>query len=154
MTEVKARDYTNSAVNLCNPPAVKEILDRLHAEQDVLTGLEKQLREANQQLVSQIEGANECVATTTSRLKEAIEQYGSYQALDNGWYALKSVRKSKTYHVEPFKEHYPQYITSIVMEAINTKALGGLIKGKLVEDEDLRAFKIITEDITYAFIIK
>lgn len=73
----KAKDYSGSAVNLCNPPEVKELLDNLHAAQLQLEELEGQ-RPA--ELEMEIGKVNKSIADIQSNIRETIEQpiYGYF----------------------------------------------------------------------------
>lgn len=149
----KAPDYTNSAENLCNPPEVGEALSLLHRYQDTLEELKGKIPA---QLQNEIKEAEEGIRVVAERIKDAIEQYGSYQDIEAGDYAVKYRRMHKDYHVEPFKKHYPEYIPAVVTETINVKALEGLIKGGLLNEADLKHISVgvITETPQFAFVIR
>lgn len=80
--------------------------------------------------------------------------FGSEVFTKNGIYAIKQVKMSKVYHVEPFKIFYALHAPAVIVEAVNTKVLDGLIKGGVIPEADLLMHKVITEDVTYSFIIK
>lgn len=147
----KPKDYSESAVNLCNPIEVKALLDTLHDAQLKLEELEGQ-RQA--ELEMEIGKVNKSIADLQANIREAIEKHGSYQDTEAEVYGVKYSRKSKVYHTEPFKEHYPKFVPSVVVETISSKALDGLIKGGLIPEADLRMHKVITEDVGYAFYVR
>ena len=149
----KAPDYTNSAENLCNPQEVKELIDALHLEQ---ANLEKLQELIPTQLMSSIQAVRMNIDSITEQLKVAIEQLGSYQNIEAGHYAVKYCRMHKEYHVEPFKKHYPIYTSVVIAESINVKALEGLIKGGLLNEDELKHISVgvITETPQYAFFIR
>jgi len=139
-TESKQRkniDYTNSAENLCNPGEVMDLLVQLHAEEAIKVALEGQLKERCNELVDGITKSEEVIAQIQKKIKEAIDQFGSYQNIESGEYAVKYRRMSKSYHVEPFKLQYPKYVPAVVEETINIKALEGLVKGGLIKQDEL-----------------
>ena len=153
-TEVKAKapqDYTNSAVKLCNPEQLRQLLTELHARQ-------KDLEEANahipEEIAVEIHRLGERISDLQKMIREAIDEHGSYQDMENGDYAVKYKRMSKVYHAEPFREHYPKFVPAVVVETINAKALEGMIKGGLIEEADLKMHKVITEDIGYAYYVR
>ena len=153
-SEVKAKapqDYTNSAVNLCNPEQLRQLLTELHARQ-------KDLEEASaripQDIAVEIGRLGERVSDLQKKIRVAIDEHGSYQDIENGDYAVKYKRISKVYNADPFKEHYAKYVPAVVVETINAKALEGIIKGGLIEEADLKMHKVITEDMGYAYYVR
>jgi len=153
-TEAKTKapqDYTNSAVNLCNPEQLRQLLTELHARQ-------KDLEEASAQIPHEIAVSigrlGERVSDLQKKIRVAIDEQGSYQDIENGDYAVKYKRISKVFHTDPFKEHYPKFVPAVVVETINAKALEGIIKGGLIEEADLKMHKVITEDIGYAYYVR
>ena len=151
---MKPKDYTESAVNLCNPPQVEKLLDKLGTEEATLSQLEAELNESNGELVSKIAGQTAEITGLQLAIREAVEKHGSYQDLEKERYGIKYKRVSKVFHVEPFKEHYEKYVSAVVVETISVKALEGIIKGKLIEEADLKMHKVITEDVGYAFYVR
>lgn len=150
----KAPDYTNSAENLVNPPEVKELLDNLHLQQKVLAGLEDELKGKNKELYEAVEESTKHIADLQANIRAAVEVSGSYQNIEAGDYAVRYRRMSKSYDVAAFKRNYPDYVPAVVTEALNVKALEGLIRGKLLTEEALKLNKILTETATYAFFIR
>lgn len=149
--KTKPQDYTNSAVNLCNPEQVRQLLTELHARQKDLDEVKAQIPE---EIAVDICRLEERMADLQKMIREAIEKHGSYQDMENEHYALKYKRISKVYHTEPFKEHYPKFIPAVVVETINAKALDGIIKGGLIQKADLEMYRVITEDVGYAFVVR
>ena len=154
--EKKKADYTNSAENLCNPGEVMDLLVKLHSEESIKATFEDKLKEQCAELVDGIAKSLEVIAQIQKQIKEAVDQFGSYQDLETGEYAVKYRRMSKSYHVEPFLVKYSKYATAVVEQAINVKALEGLIKGGLLNEEDLKHpdIGVITETPTYAYYIR
>jgi len=155
MVEKKNPDYTESAINLNNPPEVKELLEELLAVQTYLAELRDRADACvPKEIKDETEEATLTISKVRADLIEAIEEHGSYQDVEAGRYAVQQLKKSSVYHVEPFKEHYEKYAGAVIEETINKKAIEGLIKGKLIEKGDLEVFKVLTYDETRAFIIK
>jgi len=155
-----APDYTNSAENLCNPAEVMDLLAKLHAEETTKATLEGKVKKQCAELVDSIARSGEVITQIIEQIRGAVDAYGSYQDIETGEYAVKYRRITKTYHVEPFKERFPKYVNAVVEEAINIKALEGLVKGGLIkEDELLKPLMVdgqpvITETPQYAYFIR
>lgn len=151
----KAPDYSNSA-DIVNPPEVYELLCKLHEEQKNLEDQELDLRFENKNLMAQIDLSKQVVDNLTAEVKKAVEAFGSFQDMEEGLYAVRYRRMSKSYHVEPFKHFYPNYVPAVVVETINVKALEGLVKGGLLTEDNLKNpdVSVITETPTYAFYIR
>lgn len=154
------KDFKESAENLTNPEQVRNLLENLHQAQAQLLTLKDTLEESNAELVGQIRVKQSEVDAILTYLKGdkdtvgAIEEYGSYQDVETGDYAIRYRRMFKSYHVPPFKKWYEKYVSAIVEETINVKALEGLIKGKLLDEADLKHKKVITEEAQYAFYVR
>ena len=155
------KDFTKSAEKLSNPEEVKTILDYLHQAEAQLKTMQDQLEEANKELVEAIRIKQNEVEALLVDLKGdakkgivgAIEKYGSYQDTELQHYAVRYRRMIKSYHVEPFKKWYEKYCTAVVEEAINVKALEGLVKGKLIEQEELKKKGVIQEKPEYSYYV-
>ncbi len=155
MTDKKNPDYSATAVDLKNDVRVARLLESLLEAQENLTDLEGQAnRCVPEGLFTGISEKRKLIGELKNGLRLAIEEWGSYQDIEAGHYAVKQTKVSQVLHVDPFKEHYAQYVPAVIIETVSEAALAGLIKGKLIEEVDLRMFKVITEDVTYAFIIK
>lgn len=150
----KAPDYSESAENLVNPTEVYELLVRLHGEQASLDQQKAQLRAANENLVTQIEMTEGVISSLQGDIKQAIETYGSFQNTELGYYGVKYRRMIKSYHAEPFNVYFTKFASAVVEETINVKALEGLIKGKLIDETELKQRNVITEETQYAFVIR
>lgn len=152
MATTKApQDYSNSAVNLCNPEQVGGLLIELHARQKDLEAIKSEIPEEIARGIGLFEDR---ISELQKKIREAIDEHGSYQDTEKGDYALKYKRISKVYHTDSFKEHYEKFVPAIVVETINTKALDGMIKGGLIEEADLKMYKVITEDVGYAYVVR
>ena len=144
-------DYTNSAENLCNPTEVKAVMAEYQSKLNDLEAAKAKIPEEIMNLCIEAEAE---VQRVHNEVKKAIDQFGSFQDIEAGVYAVKYRRISKVYDVEPFKEHYPKFVPAVVVETINAKALEGVIKGGLIEEADLKMYKVITEDVGYAYFVR
>ena len=151
---VKNPDYSQSCENLCSPGEVMDLLVQLHAEEANKATLEDQLKEQCAELVDGIAKSAKGIAQIQVQIKEAIDQFGSYQDIEAGLYAVKYRRMSKSYHPEPLKEKFPKFATLCIQEAVDIKALEGQIKGGLVTLEQLKEAGVLTETPTYAYYIR
>jgi len=151
----KPKDFTESAVNLCNPPEVKELLDRLALEQSVSNDIEGELKAQNSELMSKwTEAANQVLATI-AEIKAAVEEKGSYQSLEDERYAVKYGRKTAVYDNLPsFKKNFPKFVELCVKETLDINALKGQVKGKLITEEQLEKTKVLTYDESFAFYVR
>ena len=156
-TEKKAPDYTNSAENLCNPAEVREILLAQRARHKELDYLNEQAQAfIPDDIKDRINALQQEIALEAESLRGYIDTFGSYQDVEAGVYGVKYRRMMKSYHVEPFKLKYPKFVPAVVEETINVKALEGLIKGGLLNAEDLKHpdVGIITEIPQFAFYVR
>ncbi len=154
-TTKKNTDYSASAVNLCNPPELKDLLARLCEAQGnaneikdrIDTAIPPELRRASEQI-------QDAISVLNIEIRAAIEKYGSYQDVINGAYALKQRKASKTYNAQPFETNYPQFAPAVIIKAVDTTKLNGLVKGGLLTEEQLRQTGVLTETENYAYIIR
>jgi phosphotransacetylase len=58
-----------------------------------------------------------------------------YQDVECGWYALYQRRITDTYSPELVKANLPKQASMLIEETVNKTALEGLIKGKLITQE-------------------
>ena len=159
MTEPKATrkntDYSASAVKLCNPPEVEGLLLDLQNEQ---TSVEQLKNQANalipDELKVKIGQAEFTVAKLSTEIRRVIDKEGSYQDIEVGWYALKQRKVSKSYKAEPFEKNYPQFAPAVIIKAIDTAKLTGLIKGGLINEGQLEADGVLVCTESFAYIIK
>lgn len=151
-------DYSNVALNLCNPDAVLQLLVEKATHESHLEHLKTELKD--NPIYQELMATEEYLRERAGEIREAIEQHGSYQDIDAGVYAVKYAKKSRAYHVEPFKERFPKLVNAVVEEAINVKALAGLVKGGLIKEDELLnplmmdGQPVITETESYAFYIR
>jgi len=149
----KPADYSNSAENLSNPPEIGEKLKELHKTELRIVELEAWLGGECPEYM-ELKETEQKVAELTAQIKDMIDAQGSYQDTDLGWYAVKYRRVSKSYEAEPFMKFYPQYVPAVIVNAVNSDALGGLIKGGLITEDELRKNGVLKEDIKFAYHVK
>ena len=137
---VKANpDYTNSAEKLTQSPEVKALLGTLSAANQAVTRFGKEwdeIAEAHPVYAAYKDAIN-IASDATKVLKASIDTYGGYQDILIGRYALKMISYSTTYLIPKIKEHIKDFADKIIIEAVNEKALKGLVKGELVTKEQL-----------------
>jgi hypothetical protein len=150
MTEKKFPDYSHSAVNLCNPPEVSEMMTKRLTLINQIAQMEIQLKES--ELYRQIEAAKDALEAMDEDIKAAIESYGSYQDTEQGVYAVRQRRVSVTYIPELVKKHIPDYAGAIIEEIVNKQKVGGLLKGGLISQEQVDSISETSE--SFAYIIK
>lgn len=152
MAEKKVADYKDSAVNLCNPPDLKVKLAELAEQQALLPMYEEELKENSS--YKSLKETEQSISDTKAQIRAMIEALGSYQDIGKA-YALKSRRATKEYHADKFAgKPYDQYRPAVIAETINVQALNGLIKGKLLDEAELKQHGVITEKESFAIIIK
>ena len=89
-----------------------------------------------------------------------FRQYSDHESKQNkavrlpGWYALKQRKVSKSYKPEPFEKAYPQFAPAVIIKAIDTSKLTGLIKGGLVNEAQLEADGVLVCTESFAYIIR
>ena len=149
----KPKDFTESAVNLVNPPEVGEKLKELHQAQEDVKLQEQMLSEiATYQYLKE---AEQKVADITAQIKDMVDKLGSWQSLEEESYAVKYARKTAVYDNLPsFKKNFPKFVELCVKETLDVDALKGQVKGKLITEEQLERTKVLTFEIGHAFYIR
>lgn len=151
----KNTDYSASAVNLCNPPELQELLARLYEAQGNANEIKDRIDAAiPPELLKASEQVRDTISALNTEIRAVIEKYGSYQDVINGAYAIKQRKVSRTYNAQPFETNYPQFAPAVIIKAVDTTKLNGLIKGGLLTEEQLRQTGVLTETESYAYIIK
>jgi uncharacterized coiled-coil protein SlyX len=149
----KPKDFSESAVNLVNPPEVGEKLKELHQAQEDVKLQEQLLSEiATYQLLKE---AEQKVADITAQIKAMVDKLGSWQSLEDETYAVKYARKTAVYDNLPsFKKHFPKFVELCVKETLDVNALKGQIRGKLITEAELEKTKVLTYETGYAFYVR
>jgi hypothetical protein len=162
-TERKNPDYTASAVNLYreyqpgddNPHTMPTEIVTQQERLTTLAALTRQLDEAVMRLgetpeALALKAAQEALEDTVEsreakELQDAIvklkadiaitmKDFG-YQDVERGWYALYQKRITDTYSPELVKANLPKQAPLLIEETVNKTAIEGLIKGKLITQE-------------------
>ena len=147
----KQPNYETSAVNLCNPPEVEQKLQELHIAQERVKLLENALKENEN--YKEMKCCEQIASDITTHIKVLIDTLGSYQNSDVG-YAVKQLKKTKLYSASNFESCFPQYAEAVLVKSINVPVLEGLIKGNLLNEDELRRAHIIEDKESFAYIIK
>ncbi len=154
-TTRKNTDYSASAVNLTNPPDVIRALGDLLTVQAKLTDVTTRIAlTVPKELSDEANALTSEIADRKKKLETLIDQWGGYQDLETGHYALKQRKVSKSYNAEKFEPVWPQYSQAVIIKAIDEAKLKGLIKGGLITEDELKANQVLTEKESFAFIIK
>ena len=155
MEEIKVKkniDYSASAVNLGDYEPVKVALNVYKGLETKAAVCRLKLEETPEWI--ELEKISNQLNELKQEVKEAIDECGSYQDVENGWYAVKQRKESKSYLPEPFAKNFEKYAPAVIVETINVKALEGLIKGKLITEEELDKAGVIQRAESFAYIIK
>ncbi len=148
-------DYLKSAVNLCNPKEVEVLLTKYTEVRKALDNLsEKAQAFIPKEIVDNISLANEELNKLNTEIRQAIDQFGSYQDLENEVYGVKQRKVSRAYDALVFDVAYPEYSKAVIIKAVDTTKLNGLIKGNLIKEDELREKGILKETEAYSYIIK
>ncbi len=152
-TEPKPRantDYSKSAVNLCNPHEIMDMLAELHRLQTELAILENTAKSlVPNELKERIKVTEQEVAEQRARMPAQIDTFGSYQNQEEGHYALKQRKVSVTYLPEKVKQKIPQFAPAIIEETVNKVKIGGLLKGGLITQFQVDEVSVKTESFDY-----
>lgn len=151
----KAKDFKDSALNLCNPEPVKELLEKLSDEQAKLKAINDELEVVAADLIKKGNTQKLIIEGLDKQIRAEVEEHGSYQDTENERYAVKYARKTAVYgNIEAFKKNFPKFAELCIKEAIDITALNGQLKGKLITQEQLEEAKVLTWDTGYAFYIR
>ena len=145
-------DYQESAVNLTNPPQVAELLGQLKVATNHRASVKLSLEDQHPELFAAIREDDAEIALLESKIKLAIDQFGSWQDTYAGSYGVKQRRVSVTYIPAEVRRIVPNYAQAVIEETVNKVKMGGLLKGKLITQEQADACSEKTE--TYGYIIK
>ena len=151
--EVKKRsnpDYSGSAVKLTNTPEVKGLLDEWVAARKVDYKAEVVYEEARLKLpeMQKARKSHALLDKARKNLEEAVKEFGGYQDIEQGLYALQQVRKSVTLDAKKVKAAIPDWTDKILTE-INVEVLKGLLRGKLITQEQVDACATVKESLRF-----
>ncbi len=150
------KDFSQSAVNLVNPPEVKELLDQLSAEEATLKAIQDEIASHSpSELIAKGLTQAQVVGKIQADIRTAIEAHGSYQDTENERYGVKYARKTAVYgNLPSFKKNFPKFVELCIKETIDVDALKGQVKGKLITEEELEKTKVLTWETGYAFYVR
>ena len=152
---MKNIDYSASAVKMVNPPEIKVLLGELQKlKADMLILNEQAEKLIPQDLKDRMSICSKYISEKEAGVKLAIDIFGSYQDLEQGQYAVKQRKVSKSYNAEKFEAIYPQYSPAVIIKAVDTTKLNGLLKGGLINDWELKEKGVLKETESFAYIIK
>lgn len=160
VTEAKTRkniDYSASAVNLTNDYHLVDLMRRLGDHEQKLHALQNTAQSLiPDDLKESIRCTEEMVKNFYDDVRQAIGEFGSYQDVEHGVYALKQRKVSVSYDAARFEYLYPQYAPAIIVKAVDAAKLKGLIKGGLLNEEDLKHpdVGIVKETESFAYVIR
>ncbi len=148
-------DYSASAVKLCNPPEVKELL---LAQKNRMVNLSKLQEKIDNyippELKAELEQVQHEIEIEDKSLRGYIDTFGSYQDVEAGMYAVKQCKKSANYEAEALKKLYPQFSTAVIVETVNKTAIEGLIKGGLLYKARLESEGVLVISESFAYVVK
>ena len=148
MVEKKNPDYSGSAVNLCNPPELKKVIEERQSFTSHISNL-KTVMEAYPEW-EELRKAEIRLADHDKHIRGLIDQYGSYQDPDKGEYALKQRRESILYKPELVRQYAPSKVASfVIIESVDTKAMEAMAKAGQITPEDVRRCGEVKESFVY-----
>jgi hypothetical protein len=147
-------DYSNSAVNLTNPDDVKNLLSERSIMASVMATYQEALKASNKELCDKIAELSNRMENNEIAIKTAIDLFGSYQDTATGFYGVKQRKVSVSYDPAKFKLRFPAYAPAIIIEAVDTVKLNGLIKGGLVTADEMKDAGIVTEKPSFVYIVR
>ncbi len=149
---VKANpNYEGSAVMLTNPPQIAELLTKYRKEEADMIILQEQMKKCiPQELLDRVDILGKWHVETNNAIRSAIDELGSYQDIEKGWYAIKQKRESITYKPELVRQYAPSKVASfVIVESVDSKALDALLKAGQISAEDARRCGEIKESFAY-----
>lgn len=150
----KSPDYSSTAINLKNPPAVLVALEHLHECSAIADDIKGRIAALNPTLQAEFLTACSNATDALQALKSLIGEQGSYQDLVLGHYALQFERTYLSYDVEKFKAAFPKLVPLVVEETVNIQALKGQLKAKTLTEESLKEANCVIEDIKPQYYVR
>jgi hypothetical protein len=148
------KDYAKSAVKLTNPESVKKLYAEYKFHQQNLADIDLQIATlVPDSLKVKREAGEQALAEAEKTLKAMIETDGSYQDVTTGEYALLQNRVSVSYSVDGCRKAIPDFAKAVITETVDQDKIKGLLKGKLITEDQVKPFRIETP-ASPAFIIK
>lgn len=154
MTDKKNIDYSASAVNLVNPPQVEGLLRELQNQSTMASQLRNQAEALiPDELKTKIKKADDESTRLSAEVHKAIDEFGSYQDLLSGSYAIKQMKRTIAYEPKLVRDNLDEKLARmVIIEAVDKTKLAGLVKGGFITQEQSDACGIA--QISYAYIIK
>ncbi len=151
MTEKKNPDYAASAVMLTNPPQVEGLLRELQTCQMAVIQLRNQADAlVPDELKGKIQRAEEQANKLSKDIRQSIAEFGSYQDIDKGWYAILQRRESITYKPELVRQYAPSKVASFVLiESVDSKAMDAMLKSGQLTPVEARQCGEVKESFAY-----
>jgi hypothetical protein len=154
MVEKKNSDYKDSAIKLENNPKLAEMLNALYELQESERIQQGAIQAfIPEEAVANLRNCRVQIEQLKAEIKTAMDSLGSYQNIEKGWYAIKQSRSSIVYSVENCRKFIPDFAKAVIDESVNEDKIKGLLKGKLITQEDVDKFSKKVSD-SPAFIIK
>lgn len=151
----KNTDYSASAVNLCNPVVIQEAHEVLRGIQQKKLDLQDRINACiPNELKVELANLEKEELSHINELKWQIDQFGSYQDLMAGFYALKQRKVSLSYDPNVLRIKHPKEAELVITEVVDSKKLDGLVKAGLLDKGSLITEGITKETESYAYIIK
>ncbi len=151
MVERKNIDYSISAVNLVNPPELKKALEERQSFTGAIANL-KGLLEAYPEW-EELKKAEQRLVDSDQYIRGLIDEFGSYQNLQTGEYALKQQRFSTVYLADKVPKVMPEFEKAVLVTTVDGKKVDALLKGGLITP-DQYAQVTVRQPIAPAYIIK
>lgn len=151
MVDKKNPDYAASAVMLTNSPQVEGLLRELQNYQVAVNQLRNQADAlVPDELKSKIQRAEEQASKLSKDIRQSIDEFGSYQDIDKGWYAIKQKRESISYKPELVRQYAPSKVASFVLiESVDSKAMDAMLKSGQLTPVVARQCGIVEEKFAY-----
>ncbi len=152
MADRKNNDYAESAENLTNPQEVIALYHEMQLIQHSLDALNNKLAAVAGDVLDAIAQETATMGKVRRELIAAIDLHGSYQDVENGFYALKQRKISVTYLADKVLQFIPEFAQAVIEQVVNKSKIEGLLKGGLITIARVDTVSIKTE--TFAYIIK
>ncbi len=147
-------DYSKSAVNMTNPDHVKMLLSERSIMAETMQKYQTELVTTNIGLYAKINELSFLMGNNEIAIKTAIDLFGSFQDTAIGFYGVKQRKVSVSYDAAKFKLRFPAYAPAIIIEAVDTIKLNGLVKGGLITAEEMKDAGIVTEKPSFVYIVR
>ena len=135
-----------------NPPQVREWLDQYHRFMRMAQDCRDEANKLTGGLLAEADKHAAEALRVKEHLRGLVESLGDYKDSEGNEARIEE-RVSVSYDVKAAKESLPANILSLVIvEAVDANAVKGLLKGKLITEDQLKPARI--EKVTKAFIVR